>query len=116
MPVRIPRHTRQPCLTPDTTSAPSPLSEGKGASCLRRSHTLHSMGAWTARGSWSIETIVLDTTPCYRVLRHGYLISYCASLEELAELLEMNGLDLGDLVEDDEELAVRFKNACVSRC
>jgi hypothetical protein len=49
------------------------------------------MGAWIARGDWSIEAIVLDATPCFRVSRHGYLISYCAGLDELAELLEMNG-------------------------
>jgi uncharacterized membrane protein YeiH len=59
------------------------------------------VGAWTARGGWSIEAIVLDATPCYWVTRHGYLIKYCVTLVELAALLEMNGLDLAELVEDD---------------
>jgi hypothetical protein len=54
-----------------------------------------------ARGGWSIEAIVLDAVPCYRVTRHGYLLRYCVSLAELALLLEMNGVDMGDLVEDD---------------
>jgi hypothetical protein len=70
---------------------------------LCRSHSLRRVGRWTARGGWSIETIVLNTTPCYRVSRRGYLIKYCATLVELAALLEMHGLDLGDLVEDDPE-------------
>jgi hypothetical protein len=59
------------------------------------------VNAWTARGGWSIEVVVRHGRPGYRVLRYGHLMACCASLEDLAERLQLYGLDLGDLVEDD---------------
>lgn len=79
---------------------------GANVECLRRSRSLLVMpGRWTARGGWTVEAIVLDDRPCYRVTWRGYLVgdAYCHRLADLERLLGRYGLDLADLVEDDEE-------------
>lgn len=46
---------------------------------------------------------MLDQWPCWKVTRHGYLIADCYTPAELERVLEMHGIDLADLVEDDPD-------------
>jgi len=52
------------------------------------------MCRWVGVDGWSVDLVVLNSRPLFRVRHLGYHVAYCGSVREVAQ-----HLDLADLVE-----------------
>lgn len=58
---------------------------------------------WTTRTGWQVELADDDGRPTYHLTGPGKLyVGVCYTLDELVEFLGRQGVDLADLIEDEE--------------